>query len=102
VNDFWSSRLAAENPASQQQLSLGDQYRAFQRAKAGGNGASGSGIYALPTLPEQRAAAAARRPSRYVENPYQGLESYPGKQADTLGRRPGESTESWRRRGTAP
>lgn len=48
----------------------------------------------LPPTPEQLAAA---RPQRYVPAG-RSLDSYASKQSDPLGRRPGESTESWRRR----
>jgi hypothetical protein len=71
----WTDKVAPEPVA--QPMSLGDQYRTWQRAKSGGNGSSGSAIYDLPTLPEQRAAAAAKTRQTYETGPaYQGLESY--------------------------
>lgn len=89
---FWDERLAPPAPA-QPQGSLGDQYRAWQRGKMGGNGSSGSAIYA------ERPTGPAARPDLYAgSTPYGGLESYAGGKADTLARRQGESTESWRRR----
>ena len=95
---FWQDNLQAESVPAQP-LSLGEQYRDWQRNKSA-NGASGSAMYDLPTLPEQRAAAAARMKQIYESDPgqYSGLESYMGKTPDKLARRPGESTESWRRR----
>jgi hypothetical protein len=91
----WADRVAPTAP--EQPQSLGEQYRAWQRAKAGGNGSSGSAIYDLPTLPEQRAAA-AQRPSIYAPREYGGLDSYAGKQRDALAQKPGESYEAYERR----
>jgi hypothetical protein len=90
--NFWQ-RTAPAAPVEQPR-SLGEEYRAWQRSKAGGNGASGSAIYAEPAAP------AARR-ELYVDRQYGGLQSYAGEQADPLDRRPGESVEAWRRRVTA-
>lgn len=70
---FWQDKLQAESGPAQP-LSLGEQYREWQRNKSA-NGASGSRIYDLAPTPEQRSA---QKPSRYVENTYQGLEGYTG------------------------
>ena len=91
----WADRTAPGAPA--QPISLGEQYRAWQRAKAGGNGSSGSLIYDLPTLPEQQAAA-AQRPTIYEPRQYGGLDSYAGKQRDALTQKQGESYEAYERR----
>lgn len=92
----WADKVAPE-PA--QPMSLGEEYRAWQRAKSGGNGSSGSMLYSLPTMPEQRTAV--QRPSIYEPRQARPLQDYMGKQRDPLDRREDESTEAWRRRVTA-
>ena len=58
----------------------------------GGNGSSGSGIYA------ERPTGPAPRPNLYADSkPYGGLESYQTKPRDPLARKPGQSLEAWRR-----
>lgn len=65
--------------------SLAEQYRAERRQF------SASMIYnPRPTT--------APGPSVYVDSQYTGLSGYQGGSADKLAKRPGESTESWRRR----
>jgi hypothetical protein len=91
----WADKTTPVAP--EQPMSLGEQYRAWQRSKAGGNGSSGSMIYDLPSLPEQRAAA-AQRSSIYAPREYGGLDSYAGKQRDALAQKQGESFEAYERR----
>ena len=84
MSDFWGARLAPSQPTEPAPLADGNAYRAWQAAKPAGG--SGSRMYDLPMLPEQRAQA---QPSIYTEAPAKTLDDYKSApRTSPLARRP--------------
>lgn len=91
MSDFWGARLAPSQPTEPAPLADGNAYRAWQAAKPAGG--SGSRMYDLPMLPEQRAQA---QPSIYTEAPAKTLDDYKSApRTSPLARRHGESAHAY-------
>jgi hypothetical protein len=91
MSDFWTGKLAPQQLPEQAPTSLRQQYRDFQAAKTAGG--SGSQMYSLPMLPEQRARS---RPSLYSGDPgYQGLQQYGTAKVSKWAKRADESGDAY-------
>jgi hypothetical protein len=92
TDNFWASRLAPTQPVEQAPIANGTAYRAWQASKPAGG--SGSRMYDLPLLSEQRREAQPR--SIYATAPAKALDDYKSApRTSPLARRQGESAHGY-------